>query len=110
MRLCRLVSRRAEIGRSGATALEESGKHWLENRAEDNLGAASVNTLATCSRPIYTRRMDLPGLGKGHPQDENKLEGVVEGEPVNSVHCALEYCQEGVDNPVLVAINIRFLT
>ena len=31
-----------------------------------------------------------PGLGKGHPQDQDKLEGVVEGEPVDGANHALK--------------------
>jgi len=40
------------------------------------------------------------GLGKRHPQDKDKFEGVVEGEPVDSVDSRLKDSQEGVDNPV----------
>lgn len=49
----------------------------------------------------------LPGLREGHPQDEDKFEGVVEGEPVNSVHSALKDGQEGIHHPVLVVVNIK---
>lgn len=61
----------------------------------------------------------LPCLGKSHPQDKNKLEGVVESchilastdaglenhivrtEPVNGVDSTLKDSQEPVYNPVL---------
>jgi hypothetical protein len=33
---------------------------------------------------------DLLGLGKSHPENEDKLEGVVEGEPVHGADSALE--------------------
>ena len=45
--------------------------------------------------------VDLLGLGKRHPQDKDELEGVVEGEPVDSVDSRLNDGQESVDNPVL---------
>lgn len=43
---------------------------------------------------------DLRSLGEGHPQDQNELEGVVEGEPVDSVNSALKHGQERVNDPV----------
>jgi hypothetical protein len=45
--------------------------------------------------------IDLLGLGERHPQDKDELEGVVEGEPVDSVDGGLKNGQESVDNPVL---------
>ena len=32
----------------------------------------------------------VPGLGKGHPEDEDELEDVVEWEPVNGAYGTLE--------------------
>jgi len=61
----------------------------LNEGAEDDLGSSS--------------------LGKGHPEDENELEDVVEWEPVNGVDQALNHCEEGVDNPIsqpLCIINL----
>ena len=63
MRSLHALARRAlslvlEAGRDRAT-FEEAGKDWLDKVAEDNLGAS--------------------GLGKGHPEDKDELEGVVEG-------------------------------
>ena len=43
----------------------------------------------------------LPSLGKCHPEDEHKLEDVVEGEPVYGVDGRLNDGQEGVGDPVL---------
>lgn len=80
VRLGRLVSLRAKVG-SGRTALgEEAGEDRLDEGTEDDLGTT--------------------GLRKSHPQDEDELEGVVEGEPVDSVDSTLEDGQECVDNPV----------
>ena len=45
-------------------------------------------------------RLDVRSLRKSHPQNEDKLEGVVEREPVHRVDGALEDRQEGVDDPV----------
>ena len=107
MRFRGLVGRGAEIGGSGATLLEEAGEHWLNHRAEHNLSAATVKGLAhTCSS---TFGMYIPSLRESHPQNKNELESVVEWKPVDSVHSALEHRQEGVDNPVLVVVNIKLL-
>ena len=47
--------------------------------------------------------VDILCLRQGHVHDEHELEGVVEGEPVNSVDHRFEDRQEGVDDPVLYA-------
>lgn len=47
---------------------------------------------------------DLLGLWESHVHDEDELEGVVEGEPVDSVDHGFEDGEEGVDDPVLVRI------
>lgn len=47
------------------------------------------------------QRAYLPSLGKCHPEDEHKLEDVVEGEPVDSVDGRLNDGQEGIGDPVL---------
>lgn len=44
---------------------------------------------------------NTPSLGKGHPEDKDELEDVVEWEPVDSVDGRLNDGQEGVDDPVL---------
>ena len=49
----------ADIAGGGSLALEKAGKEWVEERSEDNLSAV--------------------GDGKGHPQDKDELEDVVEG-------------------------------
>jgi len=44
--------------------------------------------------------LSTTSLRKCHPEDQDELEGVVEGEPVDSVHCTLENSEESVDDPV----------
>jgi hypothetical protein len=48
-------------------------------------------------------RYAIPSLGKCHPEDEHKLEDVVEGEPVDGVDSRLNDGEEGVGDPVLQA-------
>jgi len=67
-------------------ALEEAGEEWVEEGAEDNLGAV--------------------GDGEGHPQDQNELEDVVEGEPIDGVDEALKDGEESIDNPVCQPLSI----
>jgi len=77
---CCLVGLRAEIRCSCAAGGEESGEDWLDERAEDDLGTA--------------------GHWQRHPENQDKLEDVVEWEPVDGIDHALNYIEEGVDNPV----------
>lgn len=49
---------------------------------------------------------DLLGHWKREPQKENKLEGVVEWEPVNGIDQALKHSQESIDNPVCQPLSI----
>lgn len=60
--------------------LEVAGKDGLDEAVEDDLGAV--------------------GLGQGHPQHEHKLEGVVEGEPVDDRQGRFDDGEEGVGDPV----------
>jgi len=83
--LLRLVGLGVETG-GGRAAVEVAGEDWLEEGAEDNLGAAS--------------------LGKGHPENEDELEGEVEWEPVDSVDSALKDGQEGIDDPVRQPLSV----
>jgi len=83
--LLSLVAGSLEIGGS-ATRVEVLGKDWLEERSEDNLSTSS--------------------LGKSHPEDENKLEGIVEWEPVDGVDSAFEDAQEGENDPVCQPLGI----
>jgi len=77
------------IGGSVPSAAEEAREDGLKEGSEDDLGTV--------------------GDRESHPQDENKLEDVVEGEPVDGVDQALKDIQEGVNNPVcqpLCVINL----
>ena len=66
--------------------------------------------------------IDIPSLRKGHPENKDKLEGVVEGckksvtelityallehtEPIHSINRTFEDGQEGVGHPVLSDIS-----
>jgi hypothetical protein len=70
------VDLRAEVGGSGAGLGEVAGEDGLKERAEDNLGA----TAKMLERAYDAKdQMNLRSLGESHPEDENKLEGVVEG-------------------------------
>jgi len=59
---------------------EVAGKDGLKEGSEDDLSAV--------------------GLRQSHPQNEDKLESVVKGEPVDGANGALEDVEEGVDDPV----------
>jgi len=86
MGLARLIGLCAELGSSGARVIEVAGEDWVKEGAEDELRAA--------------------GLGKSHPEDQDELEGVVEGEPIHSVDGTLKDGQEGVDDPVRQPLSI----
>lgn len=45
--------------------------------------------------------IDLPERRQRQPQEENKLENKVEGEPVDNVEKALNYGEERENDPVL---------
>jgi len=66
--------------------MEITGKDGLEEGAEYNLSAI--------------------GLGQCHPENEDKLEGIVEGEPVHGADRALKDVQEGIDNPIRQPLGI----
>lgn len=103
----------AEVGGSGASLGEVAREDGLEQRAEDHLG-----TTAACKLEFHVyARKNLRSLGESHPEDEDELEGVVEGywsqscaarddsgaltEPVAGADGALENGQEGKCYPVL---------
>lgn len=52
---------------------------------------------------------NLPEDGQRQPQEEDKLEDEVEGEPVDNVDEALQNGEEGEDDPVLRAIVSRLI-
>jgi len=70
VQLAGLVCLGPEITCSGATTYEVSRKDGLDDGAEDSLGAT--------------------GLGKGHPQNNDELEQIVEWEPVGGTDGALD--------------------
>jgi len=71
----------------GATSLaKEAREDGLEDGSEDDLGAI--------------------GHWKRHPQNQDELENVVEGEPVDSINHALENSEEGIDDPVRQPLGI----
>jgi len=85
IRLLSLLGLSLEVLRGGA-GVEIAGEDGLEEGSEDDLGAG--------------------GLGKSHPEDKDKLESVVEGEPVDGVDRALEESQEGIYDPVSKPLSI----
>lgn len=60
---------------------------WLEEGAEDELGTA-VSPLVII-RALGVGETGIPSLGKSKPEGEDKLECVVEWEPVNNGDQAL---------------------
>lgn len=50
---------------------------------------------------FYSERDLLPEGGQTQPQKKDKLEGEVEGEPVDDVHQRLNDGEEGENDPVL---------
>lgn len=79
MRLCRLVSLGAKVGSGRATLGEETGEDRLEEGTEDDLGATVFVSYKSRARVVRLLWPNLPGLRESHPQNEDKLEGVVEG-------------------------------
>jgi hypothetical protein len=70
----------AEVGSGGARLREVAGEDGLEEGSEDNLGA----TIWCQSVPCKRGKLEyLRSLGKCHPEDQDKFEGVVEGYPVS---------------------------
>lgn len=74
-----------QVGR-GRAALEETTEDGLEEGVENELGTV--------------------GLGKRHPEDQDELEDVVEGEPVSGADGTLNDGQESVDNPVRQPLSV----
>ena len=73
----------------GSRALSEvSREHRGEEGVEDDVGA--TNTMSVLSDPMQSKEADIPEDGQRKPQQEHKLEGEVEGEPVDNVDEALK--------------------
>jgi len=76
----------AEVGSGRAGLGEVAGENRLEEGAKDNLSASS--------------------LRECHPEDEHKLECVVEGEPVHSADSTLKNSQEGKSYPICQPLSV----
>jgi len=76
----------SDICGSATSLAEEAGEDRLQDRPEDDLGTI--------------------GHWKGHPQNQDELENVVEGEPVDGINHALENSEEGIDDPVRQPLGI----
>jgi len=83
------ISLASEVGSGGAGFVEESRKDWLDEGSEDDLSAI--------------------GHRKSHPEDEDKLKGVVERKPVDSIDQALENVEEGINDPICQPLSIIHL-
>jgi hypothetical protein len=71
----------------GATTLaEEAREDRLNEGSEDDLGTASD--------------------WEGHPEDQDKLEYIVEWEPVDSIDQALKNGEEGINDPVCQPLSV----
>lgn len=78
--------------------MEEAGEEWLEKRSEDDLGATREGLAEALSAFL---QYCLPSLRKSHPEDQDKLEDVIEWEPIDSIDSRLNHGQEGIHNPIL---------
>lgn len=88
------------VGGGRPTVLEEAREERLEERAEDDLST----TRSCCQYDVLRASRGSichTQSGKCHPEDEHKLEDVVEGEPVDGVDSRLNDGKEGVGDPVL---------
>ena len=74
--LHRFVSLRAKVARGGAALAEEAAAERLDEVAEDELGTTFQSSVEVPSSNIVG---DLPSLREGHPENQDKLESVVEG-------------------------------
>lgn len=82
------VGLRAEAAGGGAGSVEVTSQSRSQERAEDDLGTpkATVRLALSWNRA----KRDLPEGGKGQPQEKDKLESVVEREPVDNADEALK--------------------
>lgn len=99
---------RAQVGGSRARLAKVSAEHGLHEGSEDDLSAAGKSRQFAGSggkKETVRGERNIPEHRQSEPQEENKLEGVVEGEPVDNTKNALEDSEEREDNPVLRAKN-----
>ena len=78
----------AEVGSGGSGLGEVLGEDWLEEGAEDKLST----TVMDCQYvwPDMVSYDNSPSLWESKPEGEDKLEGVVEWEPVDGVDQAFK--------------------
>jgi len=87
--LSEVVGLGPQVGGSRPRLVEVSAKSGLKERSEDDLGTTES--------------------GKCQPQQEHKLEGEVEGEPVDDVDQALNHGEESENDPVSEPLGIVIL-
>jgi hypothetical protein len=82
------IGLRAQAAGSGARLVEVAAKGRGQERAEDNVGTAEEAS----AYPSGRERMQnhLPESGERQPQEEDKLEGIIEREPVDDANEALD--------------------
>lgn len=79
----------AQVGSRRAACSKIAGEHWLDEGAKDDLSTTEFGfRFYLCL--IEFRIRDLPSLGKSKPKSKDKLERVVEWEPVNGADCTLK--------------------
>ena len=78
MRFGGLVCLRSKIGGSGPTLREEAGEYWLNERPKHDLSTTVPLYLAVRINLASEVTEHIPSLREGHPEDKDKLEGVVE--------------------------------
>jgi len=84
------ISLRAKVGGSTVWSREVAGEEWVESVAEEDLGTAE--------------------LWEGEPEDEGKLEEIVEWEPIGGVESSLKNAQERENNPVSQPLGVVCLS
>lgn len=94
-----------KIGRGGAGP-EVSAESGGKERAENNLGATRIEFSQNLCIRFFRNMCNLPEHGERQPQEEDKLEDKVEGEPVDDVKKALNHSKKGEDDPVLTYVRI----
>jgi len=82
------VGLRAETAGSGARVMEVAAEGGGQERLEDNLGAPKPPSVP--GEDMGIAASNLLEDGQRQPQQEDKLESVVEGEPVDDADKALQ--------------------
>ena len=75
-----LVGLRTEVRGGGPGLGEEAREYRLDEGTEDDLSATVITAVSHVLRSLNgMMQRNIPSLGESHPQDEDKLEGVVKG-------------------------------